>query len=240
LISDEAPDYVELIRLGKLKKSHASVLFVIARRGGRARFSDILADLGGEKRISKSTLSNRLNALAQMHVITYGKGLAELTYKSTLCYIADANIPYAYVGLLGMKNPNIETESETETAVKLLEQEGINPEKICVATTPEALESWKDFMNEDTWRRIELIQVKVTEMNNIEKMINRIKPKLHELMKNYITILDCTSGTRPAGIALYTLAEKYKLPLIYIYKDTKQIHWLKTKQTIKRELEPIF
>ncbi|MCS7145421.1 MAG: hypothetical protein RMJ28_02825 [Nitrososphaerota archaeon] len=76
-------------------------------------------------------------------------------------------------------------------------------------------------------------------MNGIEKLIGRVKQPLSLLMQQSIIVLDCTSGTRPAGIAFYTLAERYKLPLIYVYKDANRIYWLKSKETLKRELEPL-
>lgn len=233
---EELNDLSELVRLNKVKKTHVPILIQLARAGGRARFSDIHQRLGGEEKVSKSTLKNRLDSLAGLGVITYREGVAELRNKATLCYIVGSNIPYAYLGLLGMKREIEDTEPETETAVNLLKEEGINLEKICVVTTPEALDGWSRYMREELWRQIEPVLVKVEEMNDIDKMIQRVKPKLLRLIGEFKVILDCTSGTRPAGIALYSLAERYKLPLIYVYKDMKRIYWLKSKEAIKKEL----
>ncbi|MEM2910442.1 MAG: hypothetical protein QXO01_05200 [Nitrososphaerota archaeon] len=237
--TEEPPDISELIRHNKIKRTHAPILLYLARTGGRARFYEIYQHLGGETRISKSTLKSRLDALSNLGVITYHEGVAELTNKSTLCYVVSSRIPYAYMGLLGIRGEAEDYESETETSIKLLKEEGIEFDRIYVVTTPEALESWSSYIKDNIWKRIELISVRVDEMNEIDKMMNRVRPRLLELIRQSIVIIDCTSGTRPAGIAFYTLAEKYKLPLIYVYKEAKKIYWLKSRQSIKKELSPI-
>ncbi|MCS7145420.1 MAG: hypothetical protein RMJ28_02820 [Nitrososphaerota archaeon] len=64
--------------------------------------------------------------------------MAELRNKSTLCYIVGARIPYTYMGLLEMRRGEEDGESETETAIRLLKEEEIEPSRVYVVTTPEA------------------------------------------------------------------------------------------------------
>ncbi|MFN3621274.1 MAG: hypothetical protein ACK4TI_00090 [Nitrososphaerales archaeon] len=236
----ELRDISELIRDGKLRKTYGPILLYLAEHGGQARFTEIYQHLSKKGKLSKSTLKTRLDALSNLGIITYKQGAAELRNKTTLCFMFGCSkISYYYMGLLGIRTESPEVESEPETAIKLLKEEGIEFSRIYVATTPEALDSWKDFIDEDVWKRIEPLSVRIDEMNDIEKMIKRVESKLLELIGESITLLDCTSGTRPAGIAFHILAEKYKLPLIYVYKDTQRIYWLRSRNTLKRELTPI-
>lgn len=229
----------EPIRGVMFRKAYGPILRYIAEQGGRARFAEIYQHLSEKEKLSKSTLKTRLDALSNLGIITYKGGVAELRNKTTLCFIVGCQkIPYYYMGLLG-KRESPEAEPETETAIKLLKEEAIEFSKIYVATTPEALDSWKNFIDEDVWRRMELISVRIDEMNDIERMMNRVEPRLLELIGESITILDCTSGTRPAGIAFHMLAEKYKLPLVYVYKDARKVYWLRSRDTMRRELAPI-
>lgn len=224
----------------KLRKTYVPILRYIAECGGRARFAEIYRYLNKERKLSKSTLKIRLDALSDLGAITYREGVAELRNKTTLCFIVGCSrIPFYYLGLLGRRVEGLVEESETETAIKLLKEEGIEFSKFYVTTTPEALDSWKDFINEDVWRKIEPILVRLDEMNDIEKITKRVEPKLLELIGESITILDCTSGTRPAGIAFHILAEKYQLPLIYVYKDVKIVYWLKSRDALRKELESV-
>jgi hypothetical protein len=111
--------------------------------------------------------------------------------------------------------------SETETAVKILGSLGLRFERIVVITTPEAVGSWSGAISPEL--RIEWHTLSKDELNKIEKVEERVKPKLAELMEKYVLIMDCTSGTRPAGIAYYKLATRYKIPLIYVYEPEKEL-----------------
>ncbi|MDW7977786.1 MAG: hypothetical protein RMH74_03165 [Candidatus Caldarchaeum sp.] len=86
------------------------------------------------------------------------------------------------------------------------------------------------------WSRIKLLSVTVNEMNSVDRMMERVENSLTELMRNFIVVLDCTSGTRPAGIAFYALAEKHRLPLVYVYKDRQVVYWLKSRDDLRKEI----
>ncbi len=219
--------------LNTLKKTHVQTLWTIAELGGRAR----LKDLQKKIKASKSTLSSRLAALADKGLVTYEAGFAELVYKTPLCYLANIeNIPYAYVGLLGKPLPVEHREPETETAISLLREEGITIDKILVATTKDAIEEWTPIMSPELRAMLDFAILDIREMNSIEAVMDRMTRRILDLTRRYITILDCTSGTRPAGIAYYAIADKLKTPLIYVYADEKRIYWLKNRRTLITEL----
>jgi hypothetical protein len=128
--------------------------------------------------------------------------------------------------------------SETETAVKILGSLGLRFERIVVITTPEAVGSWSGAISPEL--RIEWHTLSKDELNKIEKVEERVKPKLAELMEKYVLIMDCTSGTRPAGIAYYKLATRYKIPLIYVYEPEKELVCLISKEDLEKELKHLF
>uniref|UniRef100_A0A7C5Q5M7 Uncharacterized protein n=1 Tax=Caldiarchaeum subterraneum TaxID=311458 RepID=A0A7C5Q5M7_CALS0 len=230
-MSSDILDFTAILHT--LKKTHIQTLWVIAQLGGKAKLSDIQKESGA----AKSTLTGRLAALASKGLVTYQSGIAELVYKTPLCYLAQAkNIPYAYVGLLGKPPPAQPTEPETQTAVDLLHQQGIDVEKILVATTEDAIYEWMPTMNPDFRTKLDFVILNITEMNSIEAVLEKMASRIQSLAKDYITILDCTSGTRPAGIAYYTIADKLKTPLIYVYAEEKRIYWLKSRETLIQQL----
>jgi hypothetical protein len=160
-----------------------------------------------------------------------------LRWRTPICFIADTpNVPYAYLGLLGVKDKR--EVSETETAVQALEASGIIVDKIVVATTQEAIGSWSNSI--DPRLKIEWVTMRREELNRIEDVRDRIRPKLLELMEGFNVIMDCTSGTRPAGIAYYNLAIQHKVPLIYVYEPEKELIWLISRRDLERDLGHLF
>lgn len=159
-------------------------------------------------------------------------------YKTPLCYIAGAHVPYAYIGLLGLSREGQE-EPETETAITLLRKEGYEFDKILVATTLDALNSWGGLRGREMQKIVDPLILELIEMNDIQRVEARIEDKMTEVMKSHIVILDCTSGTRPAGIAFYRLSDKWKVPLIYVYESSRKILWLKSREDIIREFRDI-
>ncbi|MBO3804034.1 MAG: hypothetical protein JTT11_09250, partial [Candidatus Brockarchaeota archaeon] len=143
------------------------------------------------------------------------------------------------LGLLGKKGTTPTEEPETKAAVEKLRQEGIEFSKIFVCTTQEALGSWSGFFNDTIRRRLEIIPVSIDEMNDIEKMESRIKRNFIELLRDYLLFMDCTSGTRPSGIAFYRLALKYYVPLIYLYEQKGEMLWLISKHDVMDKIGPI-
>jgi len=218
-------------RKGALRR----LLKELARLGGEASFTDLLRALGGEDKVARSTLSHRLKALEYLEIIKYSRGRARLRYKTPLCYIVGAQgVEYAYMGLLGTKDTR--EKSETETAIELLRQDGYEFSKIVIATTPEALDTWQSSIPDKLWRRIENIPLSIKEMNDIEAVRQKVAPRLEELISNYTVVMDCTSGTRPAGIAYYSLATEYLVPIIYVYEATNTFYWLQSKEMLQRKL----
>lgn len=202
------------------------------QEGAKATFSEIQR----ATRAKKSTLKTRLDALKRLG-ITEGEKRAPVTlrFKTPLCFLAGTpKIPYAYLGLLGMRESR--KESETATAVRLLEREaGIRFEKVTVLTTREASGSWTGSVGAELEDRMETIHIDVKKMNDIAAVEKRMRQKLAELMRAYNLIMDCTSGLRPSGIAYYRLASQYSIPLIYVYEDEERIFWLKSKDDLCKE-----
>ncbi|MEM3032344.1 MAG: winged helix-turn-helix domain-containing protein, partial [Nitrososphaerota archaeon] len=191
----------------------------LAKSGGQATFKELLDSMKG----SKSTLEYRLSSLEQLGFVERVKrGPVRLKFKTPLCYIFEGKgLGYAYFGLLG-KRGEMREVSETETAVGLLERQlGTGFERVMVFSTAEAIDSWKcrGGLDEGLWRRIEWRVLSIKEMNSIAEVEEKVRHELTGLLSEYIVIMDCTSGTRPAGIAYYRLADTYKVPLVYAYED---------------------
>lgn len=145
--------------------------------------------------------------------------------------IAGAKVPNAYLGLLGLRNQR----ETSETAVNLLESEGWKIGKVKVVTTLEAVGSWKDHIPSWLQSKIEWHTLPGNVLSNIQLIEQQVEPILVELMKEYAVIVDCTSGTRPAGIAYYRLASKWSTPLIYVYEQ--KLTWLTSKEDLKQKYE---
>ena len=213
------------------------ILGILLKEGGELRFTDFQTKLGLPPS-KKSALHNNLNSLRSLGFITGDKrGPVRLKWKTPLCFVADTpSIPYAYLGLLGVKGER--EVSEPETAIKTLESSKIVFDKILVVSTQEAVGSWSDFI--DPRLKIEWHTLRREELNRIESVRDRVKPILLELMMEFKVIMDCTSGTRPAGIAYYDLATHHKVPLIYVYEPEKELIWLVSKEDLKRDLGHLF
>jgi hypothetical protein len=231
-------DPIDFERLRNLKRQYiAHILDTLIEGGGRADFKQILEKVPNAP---KSTLSNNIDSLVQLGVITQkgSRGPFELRYKTPFCFLTEpSKVPDAYLGLLGKKGTTPIDEPETQSAVEKLHQEGFEFSKIFVCTTQEALGSWSGYFKDAIQRRLEIIPVNIDEMNDIEKMESRIKQNFIELLRNYLLVMDCTSGTRPSGIAFYRLALKYSVPLIYLYEEKGEMFWLISKHDAMNEID---
>ncbi len=215
------------VNYGLLRRRKVRALMrALALSGGEASLSRLARETG----IAKSTLEYNLRILERNGFITKTKGMVRLVLKTPICYLFDAPCSYAYMGLLGERTGR--AEAETETAIKLLREEGINPEKIVVATTYRAVTDWEGLIHLD----VEWLLMTEEDITNVEKVEACIQPKLEELVKNYKVIADCTSATKPATIALYKQAEKHKTPLIYIYEKQRKLYWITSPNTLKQQL----
>lgn len=199
----------------------------LSRLGGTARFSEIERISG----VRGSTLLHNLNILIQFGVVErLVKGTYRLRYLTPLCYLfSDKPLPIAYMGLLGRREGR--TKPEPETALELLRAGNIKPESINVLTTYEGFEDWKEMRLPYDW-----IICYEDEIYDIDSVMEKIQRRWELLAKTHILILDCTSATKPATIACYELAQTYQIPLIYIYEPMLKLKWLKSKETIEREI----
>jgi len=205
-----------------------------------------LMGMRGLERRSKipvSTLHTLLEDLWREGIITREYGVeikgkiplygVELRYKSPLCHIfGSPRTPYAYLGLLGERMGR--SDSETETALKLLKKEGFTFKRIRIVTTHKGAAEWEGV----TLRNADWHLVKDNEIKIVETMKSVVEGILRDLLRKYILILDCTSLTKPATIAYYKLAIKYKIPLVYVYEDRKELTWIISKEDLQKELLP--
>jgi hypothetical protein len=219
------PNYKEAFSRPKALKAAVT----LARLGGVANFSEIHKAAG----IKGSTLKYNLDILIRYNIVkSEVKGTYRLKYLTPLCYVfGNKPLPVAYVGLLGRRGER--KEPETKTALKILENEGFRPESIHVLTTFEALNDWKNEKLSYEW-----IICYEDEISDIDSVKNKVQKRLESLMRDYVVIMDCTSATKPATIAYYELAQTYQAPLIYIYEPKLKLKWLKSKETIAKEILP--
>ncbi|MEM3694321.1 MAG: hypothetical protein QXI39_09920 [Candidatus Bathyarchaeia archaeon] len=75
-------------------------------------------------------------------------------------------------------------------------------------------------------------------MIDIDAVKERVRPQLESLLRSHVVIMDCASLTKPATIAYYELAREYRVPLIYVYEDTKRLKWLISKEDLLRSFTP--
>ncbi|MEM3511898.1 MAG: hypothetical protein QXW47_10270 [Candidatus Jordarchaeales archaeon] len=202
------------------------VLRVLALSGGEAGFSYLARETG----ITKSTLEYNIRLLERGGlVVRGGRGFVRLAVKTPICYLFDAQCDYAYLGLLGERGER--GEAETETALKLLEEEGVKPVKVVVVTTYKAASDWETVAPKAEW--VLLSDKEITSVDSVE---GRVRGKLEELMRSYKVVVDCTAATKPATIAFYRMAVKLKVPLIYVYEKQRKLIWIISSSDLKKEL----
>jgi DNA-binding transcriptional ArsR family regulator len=223
-IDKEMPNY----QLAVSVENSRRVLRTLAINGGIATFSEIEAQSG----VRGSVLTHHLDRLQRFNIIKREvRGTYRLKYKTPLCFIFNSKekVPIAYFGLLGQRESR--EKPEPEVALKLLEKGQLKPHITYVVTSPEALNDWKKLKLPYQW-----ILCYEDEIINVDLVKEKVTPQLHNLLKDFIVIMDCTSATKPATIAYYELAQTFWIPLIYVYEKTKQLKWLLSKETIKRKL----
>ena len=223
-MSTKMPNYEEAMTIENSRR----IVQALATKGGIATFSEIekMSDVKG------SLLAHHLNRLQSLKVIEREvKGTYRLTYKTPLCYVFDksAKKAMAYFGLLGRRESRL--KPETSVALELLRREGVSSKLTYVATSPEALNEWKELKLPYQW-----ILCYEEEIIDIDAVKNKVTPQLESLLKNHAVVMDCTSATKPATIAYYELAQTYCIPLIYVYEETKKLKWLISKETIRKNL----
>ncbi|MEM1659265.1 MAG: winged helix-turn-helix domain-containing protein [Candidatus Jordarchaeales archaeon] len=209
-----------------LRRKARAILKALALSGGEANFSQVARETG----IPRSTLEYNLRLLEKGGlVVRVGRGFIKLAVKTPLFYLFDAPCEYAYFGLLGERGER--KEAETDTAVKLLEMEGVKPSKVVVVTTYRAASDW-----EKASVRAEWVLLSDQEITNVDSVEERVRGKLEELMRDYKVVMDCTAATKPATIAFYKMATALKVPLVYVYEKQKKLIWIISPDDLKRDL----
>ena len=161
-------------------------------------------------------------------------GVYRSTFKIPFYYILKGLKSLTYIGLLGYRDSR--EEPEPITAKKILEKNNVTIERGYIITTKEAEQDWAD-KDLDGYT---VVYVTKEELLCIPKIENKICRIVEEEEKESPMILDCTSLTKTATIAMYNVAKKYLLPLIYVYEHTKELYWVISTEDIKSELKEIF
>ncbi|MBS7281483.1 MAG: helix-turn-helix transcriptional regulator [Candidatus Freyarchaeota archaeon] len=215
-------DYRSLLE----RRHRRSILEGLSRAGGVIRFSELCRSI----KMPKSSLEYNLTVLEGRGIIKREGGLIKLQYTTPLGYIFDSPSAYAYLGLLGERGER--TESETETAINLLREEGIFFEKIVIVTTHRAVADWENLNH----LNVEWCLLSDEGISRVETVEKSVESRLVELIRIYKVIMDCTSATKPATIAYYRLATRFKVPLVYIYEKKRERIWVISKKDLEREL----
>jgi hypothetical protein len=229
------PDYDEAMRQPRKR----AIVMAIAEEGGTSRFSTIARITG----VRDNVLVHHLNGLRELGIIESalraesgggGGGPYSLTYKTPLCFIfshkqRDLDQPLVYMGLLGKRNGR--KESETTVALHLLKKNnGMEFTSTCIITSVESAQQWSNTEeSRDEW--ILLSEKHVSDIDSVKKKVESI---LTRLIKQNMVIMDCTSLTKPATIAMYELAQKYLVPLVYVYEPQRKLKWLISRETLLR------
>jgi hypothetical protein len=243
------PDYSALLQKGPRSRPLAKKILGLLLKDGKTLhglFTKSTLKLlfpnvsEGKLKNLKSKVNSNVSLLERYNFIErVGRGSIKLKYRTPLCFIANTpKIPFAYIGLLGQRKYSV---SETQTAIELLESDpnvGTKPEKVVVVTSQEMVGEWKNAINPRI--KISWETPGEEELNDIDKVEELIRPIMVELMRDYILIMDLTSGPRPAGIAFYELAVQFKVPLIYVYEPKKRLRWLISKEKLQEEIGGVF
>lgn len=199
----------------------------ISQLGGEASYSDIES----VSNTKGSTLVYHLNRLVSLGVLeSPTKGSYRLRYVTPMCFIyGGPDLKTAYFGLLGKREGR--ERPEPSVALKLLKKEGFSPDLIYVVTSPEALSEWSHLKLPYQW-----ILCYEDEIVSIDSIKEKVTPQLVEIIRNTLVILDCTSATKPATLAFYEISQTFMLPLFYVYESQHRLHWLLSKETIRKRL----
>jgi hypothetical protein len=205
--------------------SRVKIIRAIAKSGGVAKFSEISKMTG----VKDNNLLHHLNVLIKYQVVEQvGHGPYALKYKTPLLFLFDdtpSRKEAVYVGLLGDKGTR--EEPETKVALGLLQKEGFDIILRYVVTSSNAAQSWKDMDLADSW-----IHCDGQAITDIDLIIKKVEPLLTDLIREHLVIMDCTSFNKPATIAFYELAQKYMVPLVYIYEPKRKLTWLISRKLL--------
>ncbi len=219
-----------------------NILEVLGRLGGEADFKQIEEGTGLKRDVLKYYLENEGSDLRKSNVVVKVGEKYRLKHKTTFCWLHGGNIPFTYIGMLGLREDNPEPEPKTFFDLILVEKDGIgsgtlDKESAYVLTTPEAREDWGEEIESLGIRGDHFIDCSQYEIQNVESVKGKVLYLLNkDELRDRIVILDCTSLTKPATIAFYEVARDYYLPLVYVYVKDRKLKWLISKDYVKRRL----
>jgi hypothetical protein len=223
---DIEPNYEKAFEHDNRRK----IIKAIAEAGGVAGFSKIMQTTG----VKDNNLVFHLSFLIRYGIIEQiAEGPYALRYKTPLYFIFGKNqekeekISYSYIGLLGEREER--TEPETTVALKLLKKDGLEANLVYIVTSTAGANSWKENKLEAQW-----ILCDGDAITDIDKIRRKVSLLVRDLIREHLVIMDCTSFNKPATIALYELAQKYLVPLIYVYEPKQRLKWLISKEQLVR------
>ncbi|MHA1609130.1 MAG: MarR family transcriptional regulator [Candidatus Njordarchaeales archaeon] len=210
------------IRLGK---NAIRVLIALAKLG-QCHFTGLARVTG----LSNQALNYSLKRLIKLGYVTrVMEGIYALSRVSPICFLSSDVNNVFYIGGLGLRN-NRDTP-EPIVAKELLEKNGVKVADLLVFTTADALKSWEDYAMKFKLRKLDKNALK-----DINVMREELKEEVTKAMEKAPVVLDCTSLNKVFTIAMYQLAQEQKLPLIYVYEDTKELIWLRSFKDVREEV----
>ena len=114
-----------------------------------------------------------------------------------------------------------------ELSKRLKKHERPTISHIKIITTTTALEEWRD-RTEDLSRIGEFKVVPEDYLISLEKMYRLLLGIIDKLEEETIPILDCTPLTKVYTIAIFNIAIKRGLPVIYIYETKKKLIFIQS------------
>jgi len=226
----------ECLDINKIAKSFRRGTFVKIIIAFYNKKSNIIrpltfSDLKKLTKLADGSLGHYLTKLMSLGIIEKDElDLYSLRQIVPFCYLFDGLPPCTYIGLLGFKAHH--TEPEPITALKLLKEAGVTVEENYVISTKTALKTW----HPETVKGLNFVLISEKELFSIPQIEERIKEIVVKESTIRPIILDCTSLTKTATIAMYNVARKYFMPLIYIYEETKELYWIISPEEVKNML----
>jgi hypothetical protein len=218
------------------------ILEVLGRLGGEADFKQIEEETGVKHDVLKYYLENEGSDLRRSNVVVKMGDRYRLKHKTTFCWLHGGDIPFTYIGMLGLREDNPEPEPKTFLNL-ILEERGeighrrMDRESGYVLTTSRALEEWGSEVESLGIGRERFIECSQYEIQDIERMKEKVLSLLcRDEMRDRIVILDCTGLTKPATIAFYEVARDFYFPLVYVYVKTKKLKWLISREYVRERL----
>ena len=216
--------------LSKLRGKYTwPVLKILAEECGIVRFNDIRVLSG----FDSSIISHALNSLVKIGLVEkLGKGNYTVKFKTPLCFIYSNKEQFEVklISLLGLKEDR--EEPEPIVARSLLEAQGYSIREVIVITTERAINEWGGLLGDFSVKIIDS-----RDATNIQRVENFVARVINNYLHKEVIILDLTSLTKPATIAIYNLAVKNLIPLIYVYEQTRQLHWIQGRNLLKKRIE---